>query len=151
MDREELWRLVIETEYDSIRGSLCSKEVTGPFGVGIWKFIRRGWKTFSKFVRYEAGDGSNVNFLYDVWCGDSPLKISYPNLFSIAWRKDAWVVDNLQFREGNMHWNVTFTKPIQDWEVEVVLSFFERLYSFRLRQGDDDRIGWSASKGASLK
>jgi hypothetical protein len=65
------------------------------------------------------------------------LKISYPNLFSIAWRKDAWVVDNLQFREGNMHWNVTFTKPIQDWEVEVVLSFFERLYSFRLRQGDE--------------
>jgi hypothetical protein len=25
----------------------------------------------------------------------------------------------------------------------VVLSFFERLYSFRLRLGDEDRIGWS--------
>jgi hypothetical protein len=28
MDREALWRLVIETKYDSILGGWCSKEVT---------------------------------------------------------------------------------------------------------------------------
>jgi hypothetical protein len=38
-----------------------------------------------------------------------------------------------------------FTKPIQNWEVEVevIVSFFERLYSFQLRQGEEHRIGWS--------
>jgi hypothetical protein len=25
--------------------------------LGVWKCIRRGWEVFSKFVRYEVGDG----------------------------------------------------------------------------------------------
>jgi hypothetical protein len=33
---EALWRLMIETKYDGLRGSWCSKEVIGPFGVGVW-------------------------------------------------------------------------------------------------------------------
>jgi hypothetical protein len=82
--------------------------------------------------------GQKVSFWHDVWCGNSPLRVSYPDLFSIAQRKDAWVVDNLQFREGKIHWNVIFTKPVQDWEMKVILSFFKSLYSFRLRQGYED-------------
>jgi hypothetical protein len=39
--------------------------------------------------------------------------------------------------ECNFYW------AVQDWEVEVVTSFFERLYSFQLRQGEEDRIAWS--------
>jgi hypothetical protein len=88
---------VIETWYESLRGGWCSKEVMWIFGVGVKKFIRRGWEMFSKFVKYEVDDGSKVSFLHDVGCGDTPLKISYPDLFSIARSKDAWVADNVQF------------------------------------------------------
>ena len=77
------------------------------------------------------------------------LKISYLDLFSIAHRKDAWVANNMQFREGIIQWNVIFTRPIQNWEVEVVVSFLE-MYSFQLRQGEDDRIVWSPSKWSKL-
>jgi hypothetical protein len=52
MDTEALWRLVIETKYGSIKGGWCSKEVTGTFGVEVWKHIRRGWDKFSNFVRF---------------------------------------------------------------------------------------------------
>jgi hypothetical protein len=69
MKREDLWRLVIDIKYDSLKGGWCSKEVTWQFGVGVWKFIRRGWETFSKFVRYEVGDGSKVIFLACCGCG----------------------------------------------------------------------------------
>jgi hypothetical protein len=55
MDREALWRLVTETKYNNIRGGWCSKEVTGTFGVGVWKYIRKGWDRFSKFVRFDLG------------------------------------------------------------------------------------------------
>jgi hypothetical protein len=65
---------------------------------------------FSKFVRFEVGDDvSKFSFWHDVWCEDSSLKISYLDLFSIAQRKDAWVVDNIQVREGIIRWNVIFT------------------------------------------
>ena len=41
-----------------------------------------------------------------------------------------WVVDNMQFQDGIIQWHVIFTRSVQDGEVEMVLSFFERLYSF---------------------
>jgi hypothetical protein len=58
-------RSVVDNKYDSLRGGRFSKEVAGPYGVGVWKCIRRGWEGFSKFVRYEEGDGSTVRFWHD--------------------------------------------------------------------------------------
>jgi hypothetical protein len=66
--------------------------------------------------------------------------MSYLDLFNIARSTDVWVADNIQFQDENIHWNVIFTRPVQDWEVDVVFSLFEMLYSFRVRQGDVDRI-----------
>jgi hypothetical protein len=57
---------VVETKYDSTRRGWCSKEVVGPFGVGVWKYIRRGWRAFSQFVRYEVGDGLMIKFWHDL-------------------------------------------------------------------------------------
>jgi hypothetical protein len=37
-------------------------EFGGPYGVGVWKCIRKGWKGFAKYARYEVGDGSKVKF-----------------------------------------------------------------------------------------
>jgi hypothetical protein len=48
-DREAYWRNVIEIKYESMEGDWCTKQVERPFGVGIWKHIRRGWEYFSKF------------------------------------------------------------------------------------------------------
>jgi hypothetical protein len=146
MDREALWRLVVDAKYNSSRGGWCSEEVVGSFGVGVWKHIRRGWDKFSTFAHFDVGIGSKVSFWHDIWCGDRPLKISYPTLFSIAQQQDAWVADHMQNQDGRTQWDVIFTRPVQDWEVEMVLSFFEQLYSIQFRQGEDDRMTWSLSK-----
>jgi hypothetical protein len=47
---------VLDTKYDSLGGGWCSKEVVGPYGVRVWKSIRREWEGFSNFVKYEVGD-----------------------------------------------------------------------------------------------
>jgi hypothetical protein len=38
------------------------------------------------------------------------------------------------------------TSPIRDWEVDLVSSFFELLYSLKGRQGCEERICWIPSK-----
>jgi hypothetical protein len=53
---------VIEVKYESLRGGWCSLEVVGSYGESFWKYIRRGWDTFYKFVSLEVGDGYNVRF-----------------------------------------------------------------------------------------
>jgi len=145
-ERDALWRSVIEVKYGSVRGGWCSLPVTGPFGVYVWKFIRKGWDNVAKFLRFEVGDGSHIRFWHDLWCGDRPLKLGYPTLFSIARSPDAWVVDNLSVVGGIAHWNVLFTHNVQDWEVEMVMSFFEQLYSIRVRHGEVHRAVWTLSK-----
>jgi hypothetical protein len=61
---------VIEARYESIRCGWCLKEVMGTYVVGVWKHIRRGWDSFSKFVCFEVGVGSKVSFWHDIWYGD---------------------------------------------------------------------------------
>jgi hypothetical protein len=133
---------MVETKYDSMRGGWCSKEVGGHFGVGVWKYIRRGLGAFLRFIRYEVGDGSKTRFWHDLWCGDQPLKETF---------LDAWVVDHMQFINGNLQWNISFTRPVHNWEVDLVTSFFELLYSIRLRQAVRIKYVGSPPKGRSLK
>jgi len=114
--------------------------------VSVWKHIRKGWDNFYNFVCFEVGDGYNVRFWHDIWCGDSLLKLCYPALFNIARYKDAWVVDNLFVQDRVAQWNGVFMRLVQDWEVEMVLSFYECLYSLPIRHGAEDRLVWSLSK-----
>jgi hypothetical protein len=71
-------------KYDSLRGDWCFKEVGEPYGLGVWKCIKRGWDGFAHHMCYEEGDGSKVLFWHDMWCGELPLKIIFLELFTIA-------------------------------------------------------------------
>jgi hypothetical protein len=102
-------------------------------------------------VRYEIGDGPKVLFWHDVWCGEQPLKNLFPKLFTIACAKDVWVAQTMQVHNGSIHWHVLFTQPVHDWEVEVVSSFFELLYSQRVRHGGEDILCWIPSKRKSFE
>jgi hypothetical protein len=66
MDRDAWWRVAVESKYGSLWGGWCPREVAGAFGVGLWKFIRKGWENFSKFLRFEVGDGSRIRFWHDL-------------------------------------------------------------------------------------
>ena len=71
---EALWRRVIEAKYGNIWGGWCTKKVTTPYGVSLWRYIRSGWLNFSKLLVYDVGDGTRVKFWKHVWCGDCTLK-----------------------------------------------------------------------------
>ena len=48
-------------------GGWCTKPMTGTYGVSVWKSIRSGWMDFSKFLRFDVGDGTKVKFWEDEW------------------------------------------------------------------------------------
>jgi hypothetical protein len=141
-EREAYWRSVVEVKYGCNNGGWCTNVVEGPYGVGVWKQIRRGWEVFSRFISFEIGDGSHIRFWHDNWCGNQPLKETFPKLFWIACNKEAWVKDHMQLSNGSIQWNVPFIRAVQDWEVEVVTSFFGKLYTFRRCMGVTDCMLW---------
>ena len=42
METDALWRRVIEAKYGNIWGCWCTKKVTSPYGVSLWRYIRSG-------------------------------------------------------------------------------------------------------------
>ena len=74
-------------------GDWCTRAVSGRYGVGLWKAIRKEWLFLNSRLAYQVGSGQRVKFWKDKWCGDVHLCESFPSLFSISLSKDAWVLD----------------------------------------------------------
>jgi hypothetical protein len=70
LEREALWRIVVESKYGSSWGGSGSNEVYGPCGVGLWKNIRRCLEDLFSYTRFKVGDGSKIKFRRDLWCRD---------------------------------------------------------------------------------
>jgi hypothetical protein len=72
-------------------------------------------------------------------------KVAFPGLFSLACFKDTSVVDHVQLSIDSHQWNINLIKA-PDWKVAVFTTFFNLLYSFRPRQGGEDKLCWAPFK-----
>ena len=84
--------------------------------------------------------GSLIHFWDDMWCSDIPLRVSFPMLYTIAQRKDAFVADVLGGKNGFTRWDIHFTHSIQDWKLESLQSFFALLYSTNIDRNGVDKM-----------
>ena len=63
--------------------------------------------------------------------------------------REVSIVGNMEHANGTIQWNIVFTRLIHDWEVEILASFYNCLYSFKLRGLGEDKLWWiHSSKGA---
>uniref|UniRef100_A0A2N9FL13 Reverse transcriptase zinc-binding domain-containing protein n=1 Tax=Fagus sylvatica TaxID=28930 RepID=A0A2N9FL13_FAGSY len=144
-EHEALWRRVVDSKYGSRWGGWCSHRVHVPYGVGLWKFIRAGWDSFSRHSAFKVGDGSRVKFWLDTWCGNQPFRDSFPELFRLTRVPDASAADHLQILGSSHHWDIIFSRQAQDWELETVTALMELLYSYPIQWGSLDALYWRPS------
>jgi hypothetical protein len=117
----------------------------GMDGILVLLLSHMGWGFGSIYVWV----GSRISFWKDVWCGECSLKDTFPGLFSIARFREASIADNVERTNGTIQWNIVFTRLIHDWEVEILASFYNCLYSYKLRGVGEDKLWWvPSSKGA---
>ena len=145
-ERDALWRQVIEVKYGCDWGGWCSSSFFGPYGISLWKNIRRGWHSLSRFIMYEIGDWSKVHFWLDCWCGTSLLTIRYPELYRISCSKEASVVDLMRYSNGVLHWEIQFCREVHNHELEAFRSFINTIYSTPVRGIEEDKRCWLPRK-----
>ena len=92
---------------------------------------------FYPIIIFKVWDGSCIKFWHDPWCEGLPLEINFPELYNIASKKDASVAELLSSSRANYHYKISFTRPVQDWELESVASFIDLIYSGSWRSGAD--------------
>ena len=74
-----------------------------------------------------------VRFWQDIWCGDTLLILSYPELFVVSRSKETCVADLRRFSNGVLFWDLNFVRAIQDWELESLSNFLDSIYGVSLR------------------
>jgi hypothetical protein len=100
----------------------------------------KGWLKFAENVFFRVGDGAHVKFWQHQWCGETPLRRRFPELYRLASNPEASVKDLASFDGTSFSWNVKFTCLVQDWELESIDNFMDVIYSVAPAQGVVDTI-----------
>jgi hypothetical protein len=134
LEEHHLWRHVLVTKFGSDLGGWCTKLIRGPHGCRLWKGIMSGWEDYFQHVEFVVGQGTCVSFWKDKWCGDTSLMALFPTLFTCSSNRDTTIVNVLTSpnSRGVQEWNVTFVRDINNWEVNVVVEFFQFLHSHKV-------------------
>jgi hypothetical protein len=98
-----------------------------------------------------VGAGSRIKFWHAPWCGDQPLKLSFPELYSLAKYPEATVAESMQFQGSSILWDIVFIRVVKDWELEAVVSFLDLLYSCSITRGGLDSLHWKLSRSRKFE
>ena len=63
---------------------------------------------FVSLYLYDIDDGSKPKFWRDRWCGETPLTVSYLDLFRILRDKEASVAELMKFTNWVLYWDISF-------------------------------------------
>ena len=93
-------------------------------------------------ISFSMGNERRVRFWKDKWCGDSPLCMPFPSLFALVDSKEVWVVDiwDSSTQRGRGGWNPCFSRPFNDWEVDMLESFLVQLHGKRVCGDVEDTV-----------
>ena len=126
-----LWRPVIATKYGMSSGGWCTRVSRGAQDVECGRILAKVLGVSLVMFYNVAGEGFRIQFWYDLWCGQIPLKDLYPDLFSRDMGKEASIFEliTISSNGGSRSWNIQFHKALDEWEEERVFSFYEHVYS----------------------
>ena len=113
----------------------------------MWKSISRGWPTFS--LRGGGWVYGKILQVCLVW--GHPFENVFSELFSINRNEEAYVADLMKFSNGVLHWDLSFIRVIQDWELDSLSNFMESVYGVLLRGVGKDKICWMPAKKMSFE
>ena len=66
--------------------------------------------------------------------------VRYPALFNLALNKEAKVADMWDSGGGGGSWSPTFTRALNDWEIEEMASFLQTLHVQIFRATGEDML-----------
>ena len=80
------------------------------------------------------------------WCGDEPLCESFPSLFTLSSSKKAWVADVWNPEGDGGGWTPLFSGSFNDWELELMERFRQKIQVVRVHRDVEDRVIWTTSR-----
>ena len=52
----------------------------------------------------------------------------------------------MTFIHGILHWEMNFSRPVHDWELDSLPSFMDMIHSIPMRRNGDNKLYWKPIK-----
>jgi hypothetical protein len=113
------------------------------FGKGFHKVKH----LFKWGATYKANKGDKIHFWQDIWVGNSPLKIQFPDLYKICDDQEAFVADCYDSEEG---WEIGFRRALNCRDVEQWQDLLDILKDVNLNALTEDELEWALDKSKNF-
>ncbi|WVZ61663.1 hypothetical protein U9M48_011501 [Paspalum notatum var. saurae] len=130
-NEDGIWQSLIHNKY--LKSKPLGSGIKKPGVSHFWAGIMEVKQDFLSLGSFNIGDGTQVRFWEDTWCGNQPLKLSYPSLFSIARKKGATVADVM----SSSPLNISFRRGLHGERLLAWNELVGRVMSLELREGRD--------------
>nr|CAN74793.1 hypothetical protein VITISV_000043 [Vitis vinifera] len=140
-EKENLWKMVIGVKYGQEGCGWRTKEVCGPYGMGLWKEIMKEADWCWESIDFKVGKGTRVLFWTDKWCGNEALSQIFPQLFTLAGHRNAKVSEVWDSSLGQGGWNLRLARDFNDWELDQIGNMLNLLRDFKTST-EEDAVRW---------
>ncbi|RVW13630.1 LINE-1 reverse transcriptase-like [Vitis vinifera] len=140
-EKDNLWKTAIGVKYGQEGCGWRTKEVCGPYGVGLWKEIMKEADWCWESIDFKVGKGTRVLFWTDEWCSNEALSQTFPQLFTLAGHRNAKVSEVWDSSLGQGGWNLSLARDFNDWELDQIGDMLNLLRDFRTSP-EEDSVRW---------
>ena len=91
-------------------------------------------------------DGAGMSFYV---CPFPPCSF-FPSLFVLASSEEAWVADFWVHSSEGDGWDPSFSRPLNDLEIEMVECFLSRIQDKVVIEEREDEVFWAVTKSGSF-
>ncbi|XP_060216293.1 uncharacterized protein LOC132643774 [Lycium barbarum] len=132
---QTLWKKVIKEKYGE-EDAWKTKIINTVYGVSVWRTIRNFWMIFSINIRFKVWDGQQISFWDDNWSGNGSLRHLYPDVYILNQQQRV----NINEVWNNQGWDLSFRRPLNDWEMDRFIAFLNNLNLFNGVSPEQDRL-----------
>ena len=116
---------ILEREGQLVEGGGGDRP-NGSYGCCLWRYISKGWESFSPHFSCEVGDGTTISFWHNQWNEEGLLKDLFPSLFALAKDREASVADYRVQGSDSSVWMPIFVRD-SFADDDTVVRFFSKL------------------------
>ncbi|WVZ51089.1 hypothetical protein U9M48_002268, partial [Paspalum notatum var. saurae] len=138
-NEDGMWQGLIRNKY--LKSKPLGSGIKKPGVSHFWAGLMEVKQDFLSLGSFYIGDGTQVRFWEDTWCGNQPLKLSYPSLFNVVTNKDATVADVM----SSSPLNISFRRGLYGDRLRAWFELVGRIMNQELR-GGKDVFRWDLNK-----
>ncbi|GKV14959.1 hypothetical protein SLEP1_g25757 [Rubroshorea leprosula] len=150
IEEEGLWKRVIRGKYGGGGGHWQTWVRNGNVGGSLWwRNVQRinnadrenvGW--LAEGFRLKLGEGKEVSFWWDEWCGGRCLANMFPRLYLLSTDKEKKCYQMGKELNGKWEWNLKWRRRLMEWEEESALELSKMIEEEKIQPRITDKWEW---------